>query len=120
MTQRVSAKRWNGWKRLGIACLFFCGACSQTLVGNWKTDPEPKGESFYITNAQFKDDGSYTAIARQGDENVRLAGTYEFNGMNLKLVTPGKPERNYKATYLMMGPTLELTQDGKKISMKKQ
>lgn len=118
-----SSRIIKGWMKGAMPALGFlvlaCG-CSQAIVGTWKTDPEPKDEAFYITNAQFKDDGSYTAVAKQGDENVRLAGTYQFDGMNLKLITPGKPERKYGATYMMMGPTLELRQDGKKMTMKKQ
>jgi hypothetical protein len=94
--------------------------CSNTLVGTWENASKPEGQAFYLHNATFKDDGTYTASAKQGDENVRLAGTYEFDGFNLKLKTPGKPERKYGATYVMAGPTLELKNGSNKQSLKKK
>lgn len=104
-----------------IAFCFVFGGCSSSLVGTWE-NPEPKADAgdFIINNATFKDDGTYVASARKGEESVRLAGTYEFNGFNLKLKTPGKPERSYNATYLMMGPTLELRDGEMKQSLKKK
>jgi len=104
----------------GVALAIFCCGCSKTIVGNWKTDPEPQNEPFYITSATFKDDGSYSAVARSNSQMLPLKGTYEFDGMHLKLKTPGKPDRSYSASYMMVGPTLKLTSDGKKITMKKQ
>jgi hypothetical protein len=103
-----------------LGLMMLAGGCSSALVGTWKTDPVPEGESFVITNATFKDDSTYTASARQGDQNIRLAGTYEFDGFGLKLKTPGKPERTYGATYNMMMKTLELRSGDKKQVMKKQ
>ncbi len=95
--------------------------CSSSLVGTWE-NPEPKADAgdFVINNATFKDDGTYVASARKGDETIRLAGTYEFDGFHLKLKTPGKPQRNYNATYMMMGPTLDLRDGDMKQSLKKK
>lgn len=93
--------------------------CSQALVGTWKTDPIPEDESFYIIQAQFKDDGTYDATASKDGETVRLAGTYDFNGSKLTLKTPQKPERVYGAIYVI-GGKLELTSGDKKLVMKKQ
>jgi hypothetical protein len=97
-----------------------CGGCSKQLVGNWKTDPEPRDEPYYISSATFKDDGTYSAVAKHNNDITPLKGTYEFDGMHLKLKTPGKPDRQYGATYMMMGPKLVLKADGKKVTMKKQ
>jgi hypothetical protein len=93
--------------------------CNAALVGTWKTDPLPANEPFVIQSVTFKDDNTYQGSAKEGDQMVRLAGTYEFNGMNLKLKTPGKPDRQYGAT-VIMGKTLELKKDDKKVTMKKQ
>jgi outer membrane lipopolysaccharide assembly protein LptE/RlpB len=93
--------------------------CGSALVGTWKSDPMPKDDKFAIQQVTFKSDNTYTASAKEGDQNVRLAGTYEFNGFNLKLKTPAKPERTYGAM-VVMGRTLELKRDGQKITMKKQ
>jgi len=93
--------------------------CNSALVGTWKADAAPAGEKFAIQNVTFKDDNTYTGSAKEGDQNVRLAGTYEFNGFNLKLKSPGKPDRQYGAT-VVMGKSLELKSGDKKVSMKKQ
>jgi len=94
--------------------------CSSALVGTWKADAAPEDAGFYIKSATFKDNGDFVAAARKGDETVRLAGTYEFDGMTLRLKTPGKQERTYPATYLMVPPTLRVTQDGQTVDLKKQ
>ena len=60
----------------------------------------------------FSDDRSTTAACSSRG--------YEFSGTSLKLKSPSKPDRVYKATYLMMGPKLELTIGDKKETMKKQ
>ena len=115
----MNAKRWTVSLVLVGMSVWMTG-CSNTLVGSWENTSEPEGQKFYLHNATFKDDGTYTASAKQGEENVRLAGTYEFDGFNLKLKTPGKPERKYGATYMMAGPTLQLSQDGNKQTLKKK
>src|SRR5262245_58671083 len=98
-----------------------CVGCSKQIVGNWKTEPEPTGEPFYISSATFKEDGTYSAIAKHNSEITPFTGKYEFDGMHLKLMTPGKPDRKYGATYMMVGPKLELkSPEGKKVTMKKQ
>ncbi len=90
--------------------------CNGALVGTWRAEPVPKDDVQTIT---FKNDNTYTAAALEGNQSVRLAGTYDFNGFNLKLKTPGKPERDYKAKVIMFR-TLELKKDNKKVTLKKQ
>ena len=107
---------------VGMAIVLAAGAivgCNSTLVGTWKTDPMPKDAPFVIQQVTFKDDNTYTASAKENDQNVRLAGTFDFNGFQLRLKTPQKPDRSYGAT-VIMGRTLELKSGDKKISMKKQ
>ncbi|RIK68082.1 MAG: hypothetical protein DCC65_04450 [Planctomycetota bacterium] len=104
-----------------VAVGFWSAGCSSSLVGSWENaDPKADESGFVINNATFKDDGTYVATALNGTETVRLAGKYEFDGFNLVLKTPGKPERKYGATYMMMGPTLELRHDGAKQQLKKK
>lgn len=108
-----------------VSCLLVVGAlaggCSSQLVGSWENaDPKAEGADLVINNATFKDNGDFVASAISGTESVRLAGKYEYDGFNLILKTPGKPERKYSATYMMMGPTLELSQDGVKQKLKKK
>lgn len=93
--------------------------CGQALVGSWETTEKSEVKDFAIRNATFKDDGTYVASALKGEETVRLAGTYEFDGFNLKLKDPGKPERKYSAT-VVMGNTLKLKSGESKITMKKK
>jgi hypothetical protein len=93
--------------------------CNSALVGTWKGEPAAKDEPFAIQTVTFKDDNTYTGAAKERDQPVRLAGTYEFNGFNLKLKTPGKPDRTYGAM-VVMGKTLELKSGDKKVKMTKQ
>lgn len=93
--------------------------CNSTLVGTWRAEPPPKDERFAIASVTFKDDNTYTGAAMEGSQSVRLAGTYDFNGFDLKLKTPGKPDRQYKAT-VIMGKTLEMRKDDTKVTLKKQ
>lgn len=102
-----------------LGAVLLSTGCNSVLVGTWKATEEPKGEGFALTTATFKDDGTYTAMAKRADETVKLAGTYDFNGAKLKLKTPGKPDRDYGATFIL-GGTLDLRSDGQKQTLKKQ
>lgn len=117
-------KRFRLNARLVTLCLaglgFLVTGCSNSLVGTWENSGKTEGQKFTIVNATFKDNGTYVASAKEGDESVRLAGTYEFDGFNLKLKAPGKPERKYGATYVMMGPSLEIRDGADKQVLKKK
>jgi len=107
--------RWT----LPAAVAAAIAGCNATLVGTWKADePLPEGP-FAIQSVTFKDDNTYEAAAREGEQTMRLAGHYDFDGFNLKLKSPGKPERKYGAT-CYMGRTLEIRSDDKKQTLKKQ
>jgi hypothetical protein len=116
----MNANRWR------VAMMALClvvapalTACSAVLHGTWKTDPVPEDESFYIIQAEFDDQGTFQATAKREGEVVRLAGAYDFNGFSLKIRRPGKPDREYQATYLL-GGKLWLGSGDKKLVMKKQ
>lgn len=102
---------------IGLAIL--TTGCNGMLAGSWKADPEPKDVPAYINSATFKSDNTYTAVEKKGDAVEKFAGTYEFNGASLKLKSPGKPDRIYKAC-CWWGKSLELTDGGKKLTLKKQ
>lgn len=118
MNAKRLTSRWSMAAVMGLAA--WAAGCSNALVGSWENTTKPEGQAFYLHNATFKDDGTYTASAKQGEENVRLAGTYEFDGFNLKLKTPGKPERKYGASYMMVGQTLQLKEGESKQTLKKK
>lgn len=116
--------RTNRWRRGAMAALCLAlipvlTACNAVLHGTWKTAPIPEDEPFYIIQAEFDDQGTFKAAAKKEGELVRLAGAYDFNGFRLKLQRPGKPDREYPATYLL-GGKLQLRSGDKKITMKKQ
>ena len=113
---RLSPRSTSLLLMLAIAAV---AGCNSALVGTWKSDPPPKEEGFAIQQVTFRNDNTYAATAREGPQNVSFAGTYEFNGMQLKLKTPGKPDRAYGAM-VVMGRTLELKKDNQKVTMKKQ
>jgi hypothetical protein len=102
-----------------LAAALLATGCNGMLVGTWKAEAEPKDSPFYYKSQTYKDDNTYTALAKKGDEVVKLAGTYDFNGTSLTFKTPGKPDRVYKAMYIL-GGKLELKSDDLKQTLKKQ
>ncbi len=95
--------------------------CGGALVGSWKASAPAKGADFHIKSVQFKNDGTYTASAQKAGKAMRLGGSYEFNGFQLKLAGRGKkPEQQYGAMVNSFTKTLELTKDDKKQVLKKQ
>lgn len=109
------------WKTAWIILLpLTLAGCNSVLHGTWKTEPVPQDAPFYIIEAQFKEDGTFKATARKGEDLVNLRGTYDFTGFRLKLKRPGKtPDRVYGAT-CFFGKTLRLRHDKKRFTMKKQ
>lgn len=97
----------------------FLTGCSGLLVGSWKADPVPKDVDYYIKTAKFKDDGTFTASAQKGKDQIPLGGSYEFDGFKLVLKRPSHKDRIYKATYLLNN-TLKLDVEGKSYTLKKQ
>ncbi len=116
MTRKLACR---AVKTLLLAVLSISAGCNSALVGSWKADPAPEDESFFINTARFKDDDTFTAVAKRGEDDIMLAGGYNFSGSKLTLKSAGKPPRVYPATYYLNG-TLELTVDGKKYKMKQQ
>lgn len=106
-----------------VVVVAMAAGCNGALVGSWKADPEPKDMPAYISTASFKNDNTYTVVEKKGEATDKFAGTYDFTnfGTTLKLKSPGKPDRVYKAMYVMFGNKLELTgSDNKKVVLKKQ
>ena len=94
--------------------------CSSSLVGSWSPDPANDGDADgWFRQVQFKKDGTFNAISRQHGESVPSSGKYEFDGFNLMLKSPGRPERSYRATYIM-GGKLELKDGDRRQTLKKQ
>jgi len=115
-------RKLAGWPVKMLLVLAACSiptGCNSMLVGSWKADPAPEDGSFFINTARFKDDDTFTAVAKRGEDNIMLAGGYDFNGFKLTLKSAGKTPRIYQAVYYLNG-TLKLTVDGKKYSLKKQ
>lgn len=110
---------WPLKASLVLAVSLGAAGCNSALVGSWKAEPAPEEESFFINTARFKDDDTFTAVAKRGEDDIMLAGGYDFNGFKLTLKSAGKAPRVYPATYYLNG-TLDLTVDGKKYKMKKQ
>ena len=112
---------WMSGSFLALALAMVVG-CSGALVGTWKAEaPLKDANELSLNTVTFRNDGTYSAVGKKGDENMNLAGKYEFNGFNLKLKSPGKPEKTYGATYMMMGGgKLELKSGNSKQTLKKQ
>ncbi|MFH1418820.1 MAG: hypothetical protein ABII12_11125 [Planctomycetota bacterium] len=110
---------WNASIVLVFVFALMATGCNAVLVGSWKTEGEPKDQPFY-KSMTFKDDNTYTAIAKTGDEVSKDAGTFDFDGASLKLKTPGQSECTYKASYNAFTSALVIQSGDKKQTFKKQ
>ena len=108
MTRKLA--RWPVKTLLVLAASSIPIGCNSTLVGSWRADPAPADGAFFINTARFKDDDTFTAVAKRGEDDIMLAGAYDFNGFKLTLKSAGKAPRVYPAAYYLNG-TLELTVD---------
>jgi len=119
MQQTKSIHMWHrlGLLTAGVALLGALG-CSSSLVGAWAPTAESLQEGQFAS-IQFRDDGSFSAVAQREGEEALMTGKYDFDGFSLTLKPPGKAERRYKATYMMNG-TLDLSGDGGRQVLKKK
>ncbi|MCK6455025.1 MAG: hypothetical protein L6Q92_00640 [Phycisphaerae bacterium] len=105
---------------LSTLLLIAIGGCSSALVGTWKAaDQPPEKPAFFIKQLAFNENGTYSASAKQGEEDLFLRGKYDFNGATLTLKPDGKAERQYRAL-IWWGRDLEITTDGQKQRLRKQ
>ena len=113
-------RSWAWRMNWTIVLALALAGCNSVLHGTWKTEPVPQDAPFYIIEAQFKEDDTFKATARKGEDLINLRGTYDFDGFRLKLKRPGKtPDRVYGATCIF-GKTLKLRHDKQRFTMKKQ
>lgn len=102
-----------------MAGLALLPGCTSAIHGTWKVEPVPAGELMYIQEARFREDGTYVASARRGEERFSLEGKYDYDGFVLRLKSAGQRDREYYAS-IWWFKTLELSRDGKKFTMRKQ
>jgi len=81
----------------GVALLL--GGCRSALVGDWHlVEAVPSREVFSIDNASFRADGTFSATSTIEGLTANERGTYDFNGVKLKLRPQAGGQRTYSAT----------------------
>lgn len=114
----LSAKSMLVLLVLALPCLV--AGCASSLVGDWKIENAPPSDELYISHIRFRDDGSYTGVARvKGQDPVLLDGNYNFNGFKLRLKRLGKQDHVYPATFIV-GGKLQIRDGSTQYMLKKQ
>ena len=105
---------------VGLTLVLLVGSgCS--LTGTWKTvsvQPQDAVGKFPISMVTFDENNmTYTAPSIYQGKTVTSTGKYDWNGMRLRIMPEGKPERTYPGT-LWLGKTLKLshTEEGNKMT----
>ncbi len=101
-----------------------CGRPDPILLRFWVVSvvsSDPIEIAPAVAGRRMKGDTIAMASAQKAGKDMRLGGSYEFNGFQLKLAGRGKkPEQQYGAMVNSFTKTLELTKDDKKQVLKKQ
>ena len=102
-----------------LPALVAASGCSSTLVGSWSSDPNATSSETIFRQVQFKKDGTFNAVSQESGRSMPSSGKYEFDGFTLILRSAGKPERAYKATYVV-GGKLELRNGEQRQTLRRQ
>ncbi len=82
----------------GLAVL--SSGCASQMYGTWRTanvEPAGAGQRFPIGSITLNQDWTYVAIAKEGDQDRKVAGKWTYDGMRLRLTTADGTTRTYDA-----------------------
>ncbi len=91
----------SGLLLAGVTCaaLLLLGGCRGAIVGDWHlVEAVPNREVFSIDNASFRKDGTFSATTTIEGLTTSERGTFDFNGIKLKLRPQAGGQRTYSAT----------------------
>lgn len=104
---------------LGLVGLAALSGCQGAVVGNWYlAEAVPNREVLSLDDVSFRKDGSFTATTTIEGLTTQEAGTYVFNGWQLKLRPNAGGQRTYSA--VLKGKRLEITSGRRKVVLKKR
>ncbi len=84
---------------LGCVLLPLLGGCRGAIAGDWRlVEAVPNREVFSLDNVSFHHDGTFSATSTIEGLTTAERGTYDFNGMKLKLRPQAGGQRTYSAT----------------------
>jgi hypothetical protein len=85
----------------GLVCLLalpLLAGCRGAIVGDWHlVEAVPNREVFAIDGASFRRDGTFSATTTIEGLTASERGTYDFNGIKLKLRPQAGGQRTYSA-----------------------
>ena len=101
-------------------CLLALAGCGKMLVGQWRGVDVTGGDKskFGFGIMEFNEDGTFKGVATFDGEKEPLAGTYNFDGLKLKLNTQ-ETERVYWSTYNMFSKSLTIEHDDLKARLER-
>lgn len=88
--------------------------CATTIAGNWHmVEAVPSRQVFALDDVHFGKDGHFSAKYTVEGRTSAAQGTYDFNGIALKLRPDAGGQRRYQAT--LIGQRLELVDGNRKV-----
>jgi hypothetical protein len=92
--------------------------CQGVIQGNWHmVEAIPNREVFSIDNVTFRPDGTYSATTTVEGMTTDEKGTYDFNGVKLKLRPQAGGQRTYPA--MVKVDRLEITSGKRHVVLRK-
>ncbi len=84
-----------------LACVLLplLGGCRTAVAGDWRlVEAVPNREVFSLDNVSFHRDGTFAATSTIEGLTTSDRGTYDFDGIKLKLRPQAGGQRTYNAT----------------------
>jgi hypothetical protein len=86
---------------LGVGATLMLAGCQGAVIGDWYlVEAKPNRQTFSIDNATFRSDATYAAtVTIEGVTNDEK-GTYDFDGMKLRMRPQAGGQRSYTVQLL--------------------
>jgi hypothetical protein len=86
---------------MGLGLLLLLGGCQGAVQGDWYlVAAKPNRQTFSIDNATFRPDGTYAATMTLEGVTNNEKGTYDFDGIKLRMRPQAGGQRAYTVQLL--------------------
>ena len=98
--QRVSCSG-IGLGAAGLGLIVLLAGCQGMVIGDWYlVTAKPNKQTFSIDNATFRRDATYAATVTIEGVTNNEKGTYDVDGMKLRMRPQGGGQRSYTVQFL--------------------
>ena len=92
---------WRASRYAGLGVILLLAGCQGAVIGDWYlVQAKPNRQTFSIDHATFRRDATYAAIVTIEGVTNDEKGTYDFDGMKLRLRPQGGGQRSYTVQLL--------------------